>query len=233
MARKNYWNGFAAGAAAGAGGALGVLVISGLLGRGGQSRIIRLDKSVQIGKPLEDCFSAWTNFERLPQMCDVIESVTSQGGRSHWAVNVDGKRLEWDAEIEQFIPNQAVGWKSIRGPKHTGRINFSRIGNDTLLHITMNYAPPTRLLRPILAPVTGQLEGFIEQAMRDFKATLEGKGQENIRSTGRITPGPVTEASRATGTFGVPGETTSGTQHTRFGGQPNPVDYTRPPDAKS
>ena len=84
--------------------------------------------------------------------------------------------LEWDARIEQLIPNEAIGWKSVNGPKHTGRITFSPIGNDTLVQVTMNYAPPLRLFLPFVAPMTGRIEGVIERVLRDFKASAEGRG---------------------------------------------------------
>ena len=223
MARKKFWQGFAAGAGAGAAAGLGSWILLNLLGRRGRSRIVRLEKSVQIGRPVEEVFAAWTNLSGLPRFSSMIEEVSQQGNRSHWRVRINGKTFGWEAEREQFIPNQAVGWKSVRGPKHSGRINFARLGTDTLVHVAMNYAPPARLLRLFVAPVSGDLEGYIEQVLRDFKAALEGKGQETTQY----------REARATGTFGPEAELPGQTQHGRFGGPTLPVEFTRPPEAKS
>jgi hypothetical protein len=147
-------------------------------------------------------------------------------------VNVGGKTIEWHAITEQFIHNQAIGWKSVSGPKHTGRVSFSPIDDNTLVHVAMNYAPPARLLRPFLSSMTGHMEGLIEKVLRDFKASVEtrARGTEGSVRTGVMHPGPgarLDEIPR-TGTFGA--EPTK--VEPRFGGTVNPVDYTTPPDAK-
>jgi len=246
MARTN-WSSFAAGAAAGAGAGIGAFLLINQLVGSRRSRVIRLEKSIQIGRPVSEVFSTWANLESLPQISDYIQSIRRYGNRSHWVVRVDGRVLEWEAQVEQFIPNQAIGWKTINGPKHTGRITFATIGNDTLVQITMNYAPPARALKPLVEQTSGTIERYIEQVLRDFKSSLEGKGQEGrkpaIRSSG-ITPGTdmtQSDASRATGTFGVSGSHgAAGTAKPlspdevadRFGGRTNAVDYTSPPEAK-
>jgi len=220
MARKNqFWKGFAAGVATGAGGTVGILLALNYIGRAGHRRVVRLEKSIQIGAPVEDVFRAWLDMERLPQLSDVIEQVRRDGDRSHWTVHIDGRQFEWDAEIEQFILNQAIGWKSLTGSRNSGRITFSPLGTDTIVHVTMNYAPPIRLLTPFVTSFSARIEEVIEKVLRDVKAALEAK-------TERPLPKPV----ESTGTYGPE---LGGTQHTRFGGAPNPVEFTRPPEAKS
>ncbi len=130
-----------------------------------------------------------------------------------------GKVFEWDAEITQIVPGESIGWKSVSGSKNTGRINFARIGNDTLVHVQMNYVPATRLLRPMLAGMSGQIEGYIEQALRDFKHALEA----GERSRGGM-------PSQATGTHGP--ETLTRNTNEKYGSPSIPVEYTRPPEAK-
>ena len=177
-----------------------------LVGRNAGSRIIRLEKSIQIGRPVEEVFSAWTDWERLPRASENIADIRHYGDRSHWRVRLDGQEFEWDAIVEQKIPNQAIGWKSVRGPKHTGRVTFSPVGNDTLVLITMNYAPPIRILRPFLSSVSGHLEGLIEKVLRDFKASVESRPrgtQGTVRSSSeKVGPGTVTSDLAKTGTFG-------------------------------
>ena len=240
MGSKKFWRGFAAGAAAGAGSSAAILMATNMMGA--NKRVLRLEKSLQVGRPLEEVFQAWVNLEQLPMMTDLVREVRRDGDRSHWKVEVDGRMVEWDAEVEQFIPNEAIGWKSLNGPKHTGRVTFSRVGNDTLLQVTMNYAPPMRILRPVVQPLERQIQAYMEQVLRDFKAAMEGKGQEGRRppvrsASEKIGPGTgmTGEPGRATGTMGAPvnaGSSSTQGAETRFG-KPNPVDYTRPPEAKS
>jgi uncharacterized membrane protein len=220
MDNKIFWSGFACGAGAVIGGGL----IAGRVRRGGASRILRLEKSIQIACPVHDVWETWGDLDSLAAMSDSIGRVRSFGDRSRWTVNVNGVPVEWEAEITQIIPYQAIGWKSVSGPKHSGRVTFSPLENDTLVHVQMNYAPPARFLRRALAPFSGDLEGYIEQVLRDFKAALEkqrGQGQSGQPN-----------ASRATGTHGSGPELLRETQKTRFGAPSIPLESPQPPEAK-
>ena len=221
--RRHFWKHFGIGVAAGSAATIGVLYGLQYVSRAGHRRIVRLEKSIQIASPVEDVFRAWIDLERLPQLTGVIEQVIREGDRSHWKVNVDGKQIEWDAEIEQFILNQAIGWKSTAGTKHSGRITFSPLGTNTMVHVTMNYAPRLWLLTPFAASVSERIAGVIERVLRDVKSALEAK-TESTRPAAQ---------SQSTGTYGPGPEPVGGTQYSRFGGTPNPVEFTRPPEAKA
>jgi uncharacterized membrane protein len=208
-----------------------VWLIPELIGRARRSHIVRLQKSIQIGAPAAEVFERWMDLQNLPRVSSDVREVQKQGPFSHWRVGMGGANLEWDAEIEQLIPNQAIGWKSVSGPKHTGRITFSPIENDTLVQVTMNYAPPLRLFLPFVAPMTGRIEGVIERVLRDFKASAEGRGSGQQRMPSqKVGPGTTMSQStiaRATGTNDATSEKVD-----RFGNRANPVEYTRPPEAK-
>lgn len=205
-----------------------VVLLPQLLGRGGASRIVRLEKSMQIGRSVEEVFSSWVDWERLPRASDNIVDIRHSGHRSHWRVSVGGQIIEWDATTEQLIPNQAIAWKSVNGPKHTGRVTFSPLGDDTVVHVTMNYAPPSRVLRPFVASMSGHMEGMIEKVLRDFKASVESRPKGIYRSENLAKPGTKMTGVPRTGTFGEEPHRIE----PRFGGTANPVDYIAPPEAK-
>jgi len=228
MRKSSFWRAFAMGAAAGT----GAMLIPQLVGRASGSRIIRLEKSIQIGRGVEEVFEAWTDWDRLPRVAENIAEIRNYGNRSHWRVQVDGQHFDWEALIEQKIPNQAIGWKSVRGLKHTGRVTFSPLGNDTLVLITMNYIPSLRVLRPLLSPMSGHMEGLIEKVLRDFKASVESRprGVPGViySEPEKIGPGTVMTDLPKTGTFGDDRRTSE----LSFGGSVPPIEYTAPPDAK-
>jgi uncharacterized membrane protein len=219
MRRATFWTGFACGVTAAIGGSL----IAGSFRRGGASRILRLEKSIQIACPVDRVFANWSDFDTLAGLSDSIRQVRVFGDHSRLRVKVKGMPIQWEAEITQIIPDQEIAWKSVSGPKHSGRVTFSPIGNDTLVHVHMNYAPPLRILRRALAPFSGDLEGYIEQVLREFKAGLEHQGA-------RTKSGEV-EAARATGTQGAGPELLREKQ--QFGAPSTPMESTRPPEAKS
>lgn len=226
--RSSFWKPFAMGAAAGT----GAMLLPQLVGRAGATRVVRLEKSIQIGRPVEEVFEAWTDWERLPRLTDNTTEIRHYGDRTHWRVEVNGQWLEWDALTEQRIPNQAIAWKSIRGLKHTGRVTFSPLERDTLVLVTMNYVPPSRFLRPFVSSFAGHLEALIEKVLRDFKASVENRQQETktgVRgSSEKIGPGFATPELAKTGTFG---DESHSIGH-RVAGTGTPPDQPAAPDIK-
>ncbi len=175
--KEGFWSGFAGGALVGAAAGIGAWIALSTRGTSYNSRILRLERSVQIGRPVEEVFAAWSDFEQLPRWIDILQRVEASNQHSRWLVLIDGKEFSFDAETTQFIPDEAIGWKSISGPKHSGRINFAKLGNDTLVHVTMNYAPPLGRFGRLLSPITDHLESYIELALRGFKNALESNAE--------------------------------------------------------
>ena len=173
--RENFWSGFAAGAAVGAVAGIACVLVARRRSSDIDSHVIRLEKSVNIGRPVQSVFAAWSNFERLPQWINFVRRVERYGTHTRWLVNIDGREFEWDAQITQVKPNESIGWKSLNGPKHTGRITFSPLGNQTVVHVLMNYAPLLPGLGSML-PVEQHLEQWIERGLREFKLALEREG---------------------------------------------------------
>ncbi|HLJ87547.1 MAG TPA: SRPBCC family protein [Candidatus Angelobacter sp.] len=177
MEREGFWSGFASGVIVGAlAGAGGVLVFKRLSGNM-ERHIVRLQKSINIACPVQAAFAAWSSLDRLPQMIDFIQKIELDGSNSRWTVNIDGKQFAWEARITQLLPNQAIGWKSVDGPHHTGRISFAPIGDQTTVHVTMNYEPPLGELGSLL-PIERHLEDWIERGLRDFKASMEARWKQ-------------------------------------------------------
>jgi uncharacterized membrane protein len=229
MSRKSgYWRGFAVGAVSAMAGAAAVATIRmaggslGVFGSRRGRRIVRLEKALQIGLPVEDVFRAWLEVAKVPDLSSIIGSQTRRSDHWHWRIALGDRDIEWDARVEQLIPNQAIGWKSLSGPKHTGRITFAPIGNNTLVQVTMNYAPRSFWMRGISASMKQRLEDYLDQVLRDFKAALEGKGQEHATRRGLQEQAVRTNlSSSSTGTHGS--VHMHRPQNTRFAGPPNPL----------
>jgi hypothetical protein len=77
------------------------------------------------------------------------------------------------------------------------------------------------------------MEGYIERALRELKASIEGGGTGMRRDRNPATATGVPrqdDHQAATGTYGP--ELVNGKENPRFGPPDTPVEYTRPPEAK-
>jgi uncharacterized membrane protein len=217
-----YWGGFAVGAVVGTAAAAGAIFAARSLTRNRDPRILRFEESIQIARPVEDVFRAWSDFARLPDYIPAVRHVEVQGLHSFWSVYAKGKQTRWEAETVQLVPNEAIAWKSVSGPKHTGRITFSPLEDQTIVHVTMNYASPLGRFSLLAAPASDLVTSLVNEALRDFKAALEGRSARPSGSGADHEPAAVGWRAGS--------KDTSLAEQTRK--HPASVDYTRPPKSK-
>ncbi len=232
MAKSGNFPAFAAGAA------FGALAMAGAISykrkdeysESNDSRVVHIERSVNIGRPVDALFSTWMNLERIPQLISLVRKVERIGSVSRWAVDVDGHELEWDAQTTQVIFNESIGWKSVRGPRHSGRISFSPLGDQTVVHVMMSYAPRAASASS-LAGIEMIVDQWIERGLREFKASMEDdslrgeslKRESSIRESLKREPMARTGTESSWNTGGGPIETPGKP------GVPGTVGYTRPP----
>jgi uncharacterized membrane protein len=93
----------------------------------------------------------------------------------------DGKRLEWDCETTEFIPEQKIAAKMIKGPfkKWDIAVEFKALEEKlTKLTMTVNYEMPLGLLGGILNKIkfAKTAEKGMETALYKVRGLLEGNG---------------------------------------------------------
>jgi uncharacterized membrane protein len=147
-------------------------------------KAIKIEERISIDRSPSEVYAIWRNFDRLPEFTEDLESVTAGGdGRSHWVAKLPGgKRVEWDAELVNDIPNQLVAWKTVGHPDvaHAGSVHFDSApdGRGTVMRFVIDYEPPAGRLGALIAAFTrlfGQApEAKIRADLRRFKERLEG-----------------------------------------------------------
>lgn len=175
----------------------GALLISGAaLGRSVGSAVTRVQRTeddniivqraVTIGKPVDEIYTFWRNFENLPHFMSHLESVKVQDGdgrRSHWVAKAPlGTSVEWDAEITEDEPGRRIAWRSLEGATvpNEGHVDFRPApGNrGTELHVSITYRPPGGTLGAVIARILGEEPGEqVGDDLRRLKRRLE-VGQE-------------------------------------------------------
>jgi len=148
----------------------------GALGRG---EGIRVEQSVTIGRPREELYHFWRDFENLPRFMDHLESVrVLDTRRSHWITKGPaGTRVEWDTEIHHEIPNEMITWRSLpeADVDHAGSVYFMPIPDGgTEVRVILRYAPPAGRVGAALAELFGQDPARqVTDDLRRFKQVME------------------------------------------------------------
>jgi uncharacterized membrane protein len=147
---------------------------------------VKMETSLSINRPPEHLYRYWRNLENLPRFMQHIQSVTTQGNRSHWVVRGPlGTSMAWDAEIINERPSELIAWRSLPGSTvdSAGSVHFQAMGPGagTLVTVSLKYDPPAGKLGVALAQMLGQNpEKGIEEDLRRFKQMMEaGEGPMN------------------------------------------------------
>lgn len=145
-----------------------------------QGKGIKVEQHITINKPVSEVFRFWSNFENLPRFMDHLESVKlHQNGCSHWVAKAPlGTKVEWDAEIVDANVNDYISWRSKAGTSvpNEGMVRFTPnvSGQETTVHVTLEYRPPAGVLGATIAKLFGE-EPQIQVAsdLRRFKNIME------------------------------------------------------------
>jgi len=119
-------------------------------------------KSITVGRPPEELYAFWHNFEQLPRFMSHLKSVTTlAGNRSHWvAKGPVGLNVEWDAQIMEDKPNELISWRSLDGSDvdNAGEVRFKAApGNrGTVIQVQLQYNPPAGRMGAGLAKLFGE-----------------------------------------------------------------------------
>jgi len=149
-------------------------------------------KSIDIKTPVDNVFTYFARPEHISDQIktDVvgmqvvpmdIKEGMGVGTTFRIIGDFSGKRLEWDCETTEFIKNEKISAKQIKGPFKRWKITneFKALG-DNLTRITMSvdYAMPFGPLGAIIdkAKFAKSAEKGMETALYNVRGLLEGNG---------------------------------------------------------
>jgi uncharacterized membrane protein len=147
---------------------------------GADKGIIRNKRSITVGKPVEEVYAFWRDFEKLPQFMRHLESVAViDERRSHWVAKAPaGKSVEWDAEITEDRKNELIAWRSVAGSEiyNAGIVRFNQAPGDrgTEVRVEFEYDPPFGKLGSKVAMLFREEPGQqVKDDLRHFKQVME------------------------------------------------------------
>lgn len=112
-----------------------------------ESNFVAHHAAVTVNAPVHQTYNIFSHFNDFPKFMSFVKEVTYYDNeRSHWVVDVAGQH-EWDAVNDGWIPDQQIGWRSVRGLKNAGHVTFQPVSSQqTLVDVYVNYEPPAGVL---------------------------------------------------------------------------------------
>jgi uncharacterized membrane protein len=144
-----------------------------------EEEAMHVKAAITVRKPRQEVYRFWRDLENLPTFMDHVESVEGSNGRSHWKVKAPvGAKVEWDAEVIEDRPGEALVWRSVEGSgiQNSGAVRFVDAPRDqgTEVHVEFEYDAPGGKVGEAVAKVFG--EEPTQQAkddLRRFKQVME------------------------------------------------------------
>ena len=134
--------------------------------------------SIDINAPLRAVYNQWTQFEEFPRFMEGVTAVRQlDDKRMHWTTQIAGKDVDFDAIIDQQIPDQRIAWHSTIGARQGGVVTFHRLNdNKTRIMLQMEYDPQGFVEKAgdMLGAVSMRIQGDLDR----FKKFIEERGSE-------------------------------------------------------
>jgi carbon monoxide dehydrogenase subunit G len=88
-----------------------------------------VQQAVEVGAPLHAVYEQIAAFENYPRFMTGVQRVTRIGdNQTHWVMEVEGRRREFDAQITERSLNQRVSWATTEGPLLAETITLRPMG---------------------------------------------------------------------------------------------------------
>lgn len=88
-----------------------------------------VQQAIEVGAPLHTVYEQLAAFENYPRFMAGVERVTPIGNdQTHWIMEVDGKRREFDARITERSLDERVSWSTVEGPLLAETITVRPLG---------------------------------------------------------------------------------------------------------
>lgn len=137
-----------------------------------------VEKSIDVNVPVSTAYNQWTQFEEFPHFMEGVKSVRQlDDKRLHWKTQIAGREVDFDAIIDQQIPDQRIAWHSTVGAKQGGAVTFHRLGDHkTRIMLQVEYDPEGFVEKAgdMMGAVSMRIKGDLDR----FKDFIEKRGSE-------------------------------------------------------
>jgi uncharacterized membrane protein len=146
----------------------------------------RVEKIVDVNRPLSTVYNQWTQFEDFPFFMDGVKEVRQiDDTHLHWRAEIWGKEKEWEAEITEQEPDKRISWKSIAGAANAGTVRFEPLDAEhTRVRLVMAYDPEG--LVENVGDALGMFTSHVEHTVEGFKRFMESRADATGEWRGEV-----------------------------------------------
>jgi hypothetical protein len=132
-----------------------------------------VQQAVEIGAPLHAVYEQLATFENYPQFMAGVQRVTPIGNdQTHWIMDVEGHRREFDAQITERSMDERVAWASVDGPLLAETITLRPMG-ETRTQIVAQLEADVAFLLPSDRHGQETLRRRLKADLNTFKSLIE------------------------------------------------------------
>ncbi|GGQ90276.1 hypothetical protein GCM10010168_01640 [Actinoplanes ianthinogenes] len=153
-----------------------------------------VQQAIEVSAPLHTVYEQLAAFENYPRFMTGVRQVTTTGAdQTHWIMDVDGKRREFDAQIIERSPDERVSWSTMEGPLLAETLTLRPMG-ETKTQIVAQLEADIAFLMPSDRHGQESLNRRLKADLTTFKGLVEsgvlgGRPMPTGASVKRL-PGP-------------------------------------------
>jgi hypothetical protein len=164
-----------------------------------------VQQAIEVSAPLHTVYEQLAAFENYPRFMSGVREVTPIGhDQTHWIMDVDGTRREFDAQITERSLDERVSWSTTEGPLLAETITLRPMG-ETKTQIVAQLEADVAFLMPSDRHGQASLTRRLKSDLTTFKSLVESgslgdypAGASSKQLTGRhaMTANPASVAAR-------------------------------------
>src|SRR3954470_1934189 len=132
-----------------------------------------VQQAIEVSAPLHTVYEQLAAFENYPRFMSGVQQVTPVGAdQTHWIMDVDGKRREFDAQITERSIDERVSWSTMEGPLLAETITLRPLG-ETKTQIVAQLEADIAFLMPSDRHGQASLTRRLKEDLTTFKGLVE------------------------------------------------------------
>ncbi|MEV6852109.1 SRPBCC family protein [Actinoplanes sp. NPDC051411] len=132
-----------------------------------------VQQAIEVSAPLHTVYEQLAAFENYPRFMSGVQRVTPIGhDQTHWIMDVDGNRREFDAQITERSLDERVSWSTTEGPLLAETITLRPMG-ETKTQIVAQLEADIAFLTPSDRHGQASLTRRLKSDLSTFKNLVE------------------------------------------------------------